>query len=143
MNPYCMPLKPLRPKALRIVLAFFLAFYKNEIAVRKALVFPPFCDIALLTLSHHNEKLLFEGAKRLSDQLKEAIATTYADVKLIAFGPFEAPIYRAEGRYRMRLVIKCALNPRTRALFSELLCSFGREGAHLPLLSVDFNPTNL
>ena len=119
------------------------AFYEREINLRRLLVFPPFCDIALLTLSHRSEQTLFEGAKRLSDMLKEEIAGAFADVKLLAFGPFEAPIYRAEGRYRMRLVIKCALNKRSRALFSKLLCDFQQGGNNLPQLSVDFNPTNL
>ena len=29
------------------------------------------------------------------------------------------------------------------ALFADLLCAFSREGAGTPLLSVDFNPSNL
>ena len=61
----------------------------------------------------------------------------------MAFGPFEAPIYRAEGRYRMRIVIKCALNKRSRALFSQLLCEFQLQGGNQAQLSIDFNPTNL
>ena len=119
------------------------AFYEREVRLRQLLVFPPFCDIALLTLSHRNEQTLFTGAKRLADMLKEEIAGAFSDVKLLAFGPFEAPIYRAEGRYRMRLVIKCALNKRSRALFAKLLCDFQQGGGGLPQLSVDFNPTNL
>jgi primosomal protein N' (replication factor Y) len=119
------------------------AFYEREVRLRQLLVFPPFCDIALLTLSHRNEQTLFTGAKRLTDMLKEEIAGAFSDVKLLAFGPFEAPIYRAEGRYRMRLVIKCALNKRSRALFAKLLCDFQQGGGGLPQLSVDFNPTNL
>ena len=119
------------------------AFYEREIRLRQLLVFPPFCDIALLTLSHKNEQTLFAGAKLLTDQIKEAIAGEYNDVKIIAFGPFEAPIYRAEGRYRMRLVIKCRLQKRTRALFRQILSKFQQSGTGLPQLSIDFNPTNL
>ena len=119
------------------------AFYEREIRLRQLLVFPPFCDMALLTLSHKNEQTLFAGAKLLTDQLKEAIAGEYRDVRIIAFGPFEAPIYRAEGRYRMRLVIKCRLQKRTRALFRAILSQFQQSGTGLPQLSIDFNPTNL
>lgn len=118
-------------------------FYEREIKLRRLLVFPPFCDIALLTLSHRNEQTLFAGAARLTQMLKDAIAGEYRDVQIVAFGPFEAPIYRAEGRYRMRLVIKCRLNKRSRAMFGELLCTFQKQGNDLPQLSVDFNPTNL
>ncbi len=119
------------------------AFYEREINLRRLLVFPPFCDIALLTLSHKNEQTLFAGAKLLTEQLKSAIEGEYNDVKIMAFGPFEAPIYRAEGRYRMRLVIKCRLQKRTRALFRAILSQFQQSGTGLPQLSIDFNPTNL
>ena len=119
------------------------AFYEREIKLRELLVFPPFCDIALFTLSHRNEQTLFAAAKELADRLKAAIEGEYRDVKLLAFGPFESPVYRAEGRYRMRIVIKCGLNKRTRALFAALMAAFGG-GAHREVqLSVDFNPTNL
>ena len=118
-------------------------FYEREIKLRRQLVFPPFCDIALLTLSHRNEQRLFAGAARLAQLLKDAVAGDFSDVKIIAFGPFEAPIYRAEGSYRMRMVIKCALNKRSREMFASLMESFRRQGGEDVLLSVDFNPTNL
>ena len=119
------------------------AIYEREIRLRQLLVFPPFCDIALLTLSHKNEQTLFAGAKLLTEQLKAAIEGEFNDVKILAFGPFEAPIYRAEGRYRMRIVINCRLQKRTRALFRTILTQFQQSGNSLPQLSVDFNPTNL
>ena len=83
------------------------------------------------------------GAKALSDELAGLVASTYGDVKLIAFGPFEAPVYRADGQYRMRMVIKCRLSKRVRALFAELLIIFQKQGNGTPLLSVDFNPSSL
>ncbi|MBQ9097981.1 MAG: primosomal protein N' [Clostridia bacterium] len=118
-------------------------FYQREIKLRRLLVFPPFCDIALLTLSHKDEHELLLGAKALSDELSRRVAADYSDVKLVAFGPFEAPIYRADGQYRMRMVIKCVLSKRTRALFAEILSAFQKQGGGTPLLSVDFNPSGL
>ncbi len=118
-------------------------FYEREIKLRRLLVFPPYCDIALLTLSHRDEHELMLAAKALSDELTRRIASDFSDVKLIAFGPFEAPIYRADGQYRMRMVIKCALSKRTRALFADLLTAFQKQGNGTPLLSVDFNPSTL
>ena len=119
------------------------SFYEREIKLRRLLVFPPFCDIALLTLSHRNERELMLAAKALSEELAARISADFSDVKLICFGPFEAPVYRADGQYRMRMVIKCGLSRRTRELFAALLCAFQRGGNGTPLLSVDFNPSNL
>ncbi len=108
-----------------------------------ALLFPPFCDIALLTLSHKDERELLMAARALSDELMARLASAYSDDKIVAFGPFEAPVYRADGQYRMRMVLKCVLNKRSRALFADLLIAFQRQGNGTPMLSVDFNPSNL
>jgi primosomal protein N' (replication factor Y) len=118
-------------------------FYQREIKLRKLLLFPPFCDIALLTLSHKDERELLMAARALSDELMARLASAYSDVKIVAFGPFEAPVYRADGQYRMRMVLKCVLNKRSRALFADLLIAFQRQGNGTPMLSVDFNPSNL
>ena len=121
----------------------YIAFFEREIRLRKLLVFPPFCDIVLLTLSHRNEREVMLSAKNLSEELGKRVSSTFSDVQLLAFGPFEAPVYRAEGRYRMRMVVKCALNRRSRALFREILLLFSGQGAGAPTLSVDFNPSSL
>lgn len=119
------------------------AFFKNEIRLRRLLVFPPFCDIVLLTLSSPNEKELHTATRLLANRLHELLGGEYSDVPTVAFGPFEAPVYRVDGKYRMRMVIKCRLNKRSRALFSRLLIEAGRAGRHTPTLTVDFNPSSL
>ena len=121
----------------------YKTFYEREIKLRRALVFPPFCDIALLTLSHTDERKLLPAATVLAEELSKLIAAEYRDVQIIAFGPFEAPVYRADGKFRMRMVIKCALNRRTREMFGALLDTFGRQKPQTPLLTVDFNPSSL
>ena len=75
--------------------------------------------------------------------LSRLLGQEYSDVPVQIFGPFEAPIYRVERRYRLRMVIKCRLNKRSRALFASLLTAFGASGAAGTLLSIDFNPSNL
>ena len=119
------------------------SFYKNEIRLRRQLRFPPFCDIALMTLSSEDEKELLRASKILADKFSKLVSEEYSDLPLLTFGPFEAPVYRVEGRYRMRMVIKCKLNRRSRALFSALLADFSKSGARGLNLSIDFNPSNL
>lgn len=118
-------------------------FYEREIKLRKLLVFPPFCDIALLTLSGEYENELLVAAKILRDTLEKLAKNDYPDVKYVAFGPFEAPIYKMNGKYRMRMVLKCKLNKSTRALFSALLTDFGQKSSRKLSLGIDFNPSNL
>ena len=118
-------------------------FYENEIRLRKALVFPPYCDIALLTLTSPDEKELLRASNLLSEMLNKALSGDYSDVPTVRYGPFEAPVYKVEGKYRMRTVIKCRLNKRSRALFSYILTEFSRSGVKGLSLSVDFNPSSL
>ena len=67
----------------------------------------------------------------------------YSEIPIDSFGPFEAPVYRVENRYRMRMVVKCRLNKRSRALFSELISMFSSSSIRGLTLSIDFNPSNL
>ncbi len=120
-------------------------FYKREIPLRRLLQFPPFCDIALLTLTCPDEKELQKACLRLSEEVRRLGNSEFADVPIVAFGPFEAPVYRVDNVYRMRMVLKCRLNRRARALLTRLLISFSAEsrGPHRPILSIDLNPSNL
>lgn len=121
-------------------------FYEREIKLRKLLVFPPFCDIALLTLTCTDERLLMESAAELRRLFDEKVRGEFAHVKHIAFGPFEAPVYRVDNRYRMRMIVKCVLNRDSRALFSHLLVHYTSSASGTsakPILSIDFNPSAL
>ena len=122
------------------------AFYNTEIRLRKLLTFPPYCDVAVLTVISGDEKQALLTATRLAAEIKRLTSSAdcrYADVPLEAFGPFEAPVYKVEEKFRMRMVIKCRLNKRSRAMFSELLQTFSKEGKDKTVLAVDFNPTGL
>jgi len=118
-------------------------FYEREIRLRKLLVFPPFCDIALLTLTGTLEPELLQGSARLAEELKRLAEGDYRDVALVTFGPFEAPVYRVDNKYRMRMVIKCRLGRRTLAMFAELLCTFSSQAGKRLSLSIDLNPSSL
>ena len=120
------------------------AFYEREIRLRKALLFPPFVDIVLVTLSGENEQGLMRASVSLRESLEKLTSGEFSSVPILLFGPFEAPIYRVDGRYRMRLVVKCRLNRDSRALFGRILDIF-EENHHpdAPMISVDFNPSSL
>ena len=127
----------------------YRTFYEREIKVRKALVFPPFCDIAVITLSSSDEAFLAQSGVRLSERIREHIRNDYTDVKAIIYGPFEAPVYKVQNVCRLRFVIKCKLNKRTRAFISDLICEFSKSRArksrnHGNLrISADLNPTSI
>ncbi len=119
-------------------------FYKRTIRLRRVLAFPPYCDIVLLTVTGKLEADVLKASTAMNEGLRALTSSEkYADLPFIIFGPFEAPVYRVDGRYRMRSVVKCKLNSRSRRLFAQLLTQFPAVGANAPTLSIDFNPTSL
>ena len=121
----------------------YKSFFNNEIKTRKLLNYPPFCDIALLTLSGQSESAVMKDSKLLSDMIKEHSREKYSDVPLVCYGPFEAPVYKLDGKYRMRIVIKTRLTKHSREMFSEIYKTFNKRRKTEPQLSVDFNPSSL
>ena len=99
-------------------------FFEGEIRLRKALCFPPFCDIAVITVSGSDEGVLGNVVASLHQRIRESAAAEFGDVPLVLFGPFEAPVYRVQNIYRMRFVLKCRLNKRTRAFIDRILCEY-------------------
>ena len=134
----------------------YASFYEGEIRLRKALTFPPFCDIAAVTLSSEDEGYLQVVTTRMYERVIELTREEFRDVPLMLFGPFEAPVYRVQNACRMRLVFKCRLNRRMRALLSALLTEFGKgsprelaggmvetKSARRISVSVDLNPSTV
>ncbi|MBR5447545.1 MAG: primosomal protein N', partial [Clostridia bacterium] len=127
----------------------YKAFYEREIRLRRQLTFPPFCDIAVLTLSSADELLLARTAARMGERIREYIREEFTDVKAIIYGPFEAPVYKVQNVCRMRFVIKCRLTKRTRAFISSLLCDFsgmskrGTARSSSVRVTADLNPTTV
>ena len=116
------------------------AFYENEIAVRRAFLFPPFCRIGVLTLSDEDEARLLIRSKETTDHLKAYLAGDFADVKIVIYGPFEAPVYKIKNVYRKRLIFKYKNDKRTRALFDRLLTETPEPPDGRGRVSFDTNP---
>ena len=114
------------------------SFYEGEIAIRRELSYPPFCDMVQLTLTSDSEDSLAAAASELSAKIEEKLKTEYFDLPFIVYGPFEAQVYKLNEKYRMRTVVKCRLSSRSRRLFSELLCEFASKRG--VTLSADLNP---
>jgi primosomal protein N' (replication factor Y) len=118
------------------------AFYEEEIAVRRAMSYPPFCDIALVGLSSTNEQALLSAATEARECLLSLIREMDPPPAFALYGPLEAPAYRVAERYRLRILVKCRLTAGMRRLFGEFLCRFGASAPDVAV-TVDFNPTDL
>lgn len=120
----------------------YKGFYKNEIALRRSLVFPPFCDIFLITVISRFENDCITASRRFSERLKELLCEN-PSVKMQVFGPFEAPIYKINEKYRWRFVIKGKNTKASRAMFSYLISEIQTRSSGRYSVSIDINPNNL
>jgi primosomal protein N' (replication factor Y) len=113
-------------------------FYEGEIAIRRELSYPPFCDLVVLTVTGDDEVETLRESTRLSEMMLERLKGEVGKLPFVVFGPFEAQVYKLNEKYRMRMVIKSKLNKQTRMLYHDLLCEFSQ--SRRVTLAVDFNP---
>ena len=116
-------------------------FYEGEIALRRELSYPPFCDMVSLTLTADEEHRLFAESRTLSDKIKQKLLGEYGKLPFMVFGPFEAQVYKLNDKFRMRMIVKCKLNATSRRLFHELLCEFSQ--VRDVTLAIDLNPLSI
>nr|MBQ4318779.1 primosomal protein N' [Clostridia bacterium] len=111
-------------------------FCRCETAYRRAFGFPPYCELIAVTYSSDNETSVMKAALAGSEFLRGK--ANEVQPSLYVFGPIEAPLYKLNGRYRMRLIVKCRLNNQTRAVIAAL----GARSTNIPEVSVsiDVNP---
>jgi primosomal protein N' (replication factor Y) len=103
------------------------AFYANEIRMRRAMIYPPYCDLCLLGVVGENEQLVKMGAKYLLELLRGFASEEFAGEKLIALGPMPARVSKVNRKFRWRLLVKCGNNARFRALAARVLVEFGKD----------------
>ena len=115
-------------------------FYKKEIKLRKAAVFPPFCDICVINIISEFENEAVATAKKIGESLKIHMNGDYKDVKAIIFGAFPASIYRLNRSFRMRFIIKCKLNKRTKEMLAIILSDIQKQTTKKVSVNIDVNP---
>ena len=117
------------------------AFYDEEIATRKLMIYPPYCDILTLTTSAISQTLAADASNSLVEILKNKISSEYSDVKVIILRPIPTSVIRVNNKYRYRVVIKCKNNARTRCLINETIDEyFKTKYGKTVTVSVDLNP---
>ncbi len=121
----------------------YRAFYERDIRLRQAFTFPPFCDIAVLSVTSQSEADCSKCALEIFEFLKKKTVAEYKDVPIISFGPFEATVYKLDERYRMRIVLKCRRSKQLLHLLSEVLCTFGTAKYKSVVCGVDINPSGV
>lgn len=115
-------------------------FYVQEIASRRALLYPPFCDLCTVGFSGIYEQEVIRAAAAFSELIKKLSLQSFQDVPLKMLGPVSERIVKLNNKYRYKLVIKCKNNRRMRELLVCAITAFEKEKSKKNIsLYVDMN----
>ena len=104
----------------------FEQFYDTEIVIRKACVFPPYCNLCTISFQGAKEERILAASLNFLKDLKDKAEGEYSDLKLIVLGPMPERVVKISNKYRHRLIIKCVNNRRFREMLSTLLFDFSK-----------------
>ncbi|MGN1088765.1 MAG: primosomal protein N' [Huintestinicola sp.] len=104
------------------------AFYEQEIASRKALIYPPFCDICTVEFSGADSVRTSAAADIFAEKIGEKAKSVTEKMPLRLLGPSKCTFEKINGKYRYRIIIKC----RNNAVFRCFLREITGETARLP-----------
>jgi len=103
----------------------YTGFYHDEIQSRKALLYPPFCDICQVGFSGTAQESVKTAAECFMEILRAHAEKTGIPMK--ALGPNPANIYRLNKKYRYRIIIKCHADGKFKALLSNVMKTAGKD----------------
>lgn len=117
------------------------AFYQDEIAIRKARLYPPFADLCVVGFVGEKEPKVVNAARYFLAQLTTLAKEKYSELPLRVIGPTQAAVYRVSNKYRYKLLIKCKNGKLFREMLSGLLVDFGKERSMSDVTAyADMNP---
>lgn len=96
-------------------------FYEEEMAMRRALMFPPVCDLCVIGFSGVWEDKVRAAAERFVEIMGQMLRDASLRLPLRVLGPVEAGYGRLNGKYRRRLLLKCKDTAEMRGLIRRLL----------------------
>lgn len=116
-------------------------FFNTEIKIRKALVYPPYCDICVFGFISENEAAAIFAANDVLQQLKNYLNNEFKGEKAIILGPMPSRITKVNEKYRYRIIIKCRNSSRFRELISKILINTGTDSRFSKVtVYADINP---
>lgn len=122
----------------------YKSFYNNEIALRKLLTYPPFCDIYFVSFVCEDENKAAMCAKAFFEELVTLNKTEYSNEKLIVLGPSPSKISKINKHYRYGLTVKCKNSRSVRRMLNEILKKIDKMKEYKGVaVSADLNPYEL
>lgn len=117
----------------------YMAFYETEIALRKQLKYPPFCDIILINFNSLNENEI----KNVSNFVYEYLNQNLDMEEFKIYRPTPSPIDKIQNRYRWRIILKGNINEKSNSILNKCLRIIYSRNLKNTRVDIDVNPNNM
>ena len=114
-------------------------FYETEIALRKQLKYPPFCDIILIGLNSYQELEI----KNVSSKIYKYLEQRLNKEEFKVLRPMPCPIDKIQNRYRWRIIIKGKMTEEANEILNACLKEIYQENIKDTRIAIDINPNNM
>jgi len=122
----------------------YKAFFKDEIAVRQAFLYPPAKDMVVFTLIGSEEHEVLRAAMRLSGRMAVLFKSQFSDIASQILGPVPAQIAKINRKYRYHISFRADDTKRRRMFISGLLLEFSKNRQNKGIsIFADINPLNM
>ena len=101
-------------------------FYNEEIAIRRAMIFPPLCDMCIFCFSGNEDISARLGADAVLRLMNEKLKALQPKTPVRVLGPVRCSYGRINGKYRYRIIMKCKNNAEIRSFISDVLTASAR-----------------
>ena len=99
-------------------------FYRGEIGLRRAMLYPPFADLCVVGFAGAGEAKVRAASVGFMQKLRETARRDYPELPLRVLNPSPALIGRVNNKYRYKLLVKCRAGRSLREMVSRLLVWF-------------------
>lgn len=99
-------------------------FFNEEIALRKSLTYPPFCDICVIGFSAPLESKAIGASRWVTERIGRYVSQNKVNFPLRALGPAPCTFEMINNRYRYRLILKTRNTADFREMIKYILGEF-------------------
>ncbi len=96
-------------------------FYRQEISVRRPLIFPPVCDMCIFCLSGNDDVEVKNGSDAVISLMNVRLRELQPKSPVRVLGPVKCSYGKINGRYRYRIIMKFKNTAEMRGFISNIL----------------------
>jgi len=121
----------------------YLSFYKNEILLRQAMRYPPFCEIISILFTSASDRAAMVYSRKIRNYIERALRLN--DVMGVEIlGPTPSDLSRINNKYRWRILIKCDLNEKIKSIINNIIKGHNKlKESKWISMHIEYNPNNI